>query len=229
MIGRRISFFDHIDSTNLYIKKHHQEFQDGDIVLAQMQTSGRGRRNHTWASPRGNLYVSFYMEDKPFSTAFDVIMLFSNSLIELLQRYNIVATIKYPNDIVVGTRKISGILIEHIQDAYVVGVGLNVIDVFLGNHAIIATSIEHETSKKHDYRDILQSLIDVLNDAYKRPETWYEKYVKHSFVIDKHIHYDSQKCLIKGIDSNGRLVLECDNSHYNVALNELSLKELYDE
>ena len=81
------------------------------VVLADAQHSGRGRQGRTWASPRGNLYVSVLL--RPPARAAGLIPLAAGvAACEALASFGVAARLKWPNDVLVGERKIAGILAE---------------------------------------------------------------------------------------------------------------------
>ncbi|MCM8772004.1 MAG: biotin--[acetyl-CoA-carboxylase] ligase [Candidatus Omnitrophica bacterium] len=95
------------------------------IILAEEQTEGRGRYGRKWISPRGGLYFSFVIE-KGFETDY-LSEITALSLIDTFKNFGIKdCKIKFPNDIIINEKKIAGILIEKIDNFYIVGVGVNV-------------------------------------------------------------------------------------------------------
>ncbi|MEE4662216.1 MAG: hypothetical protein V2J89_17230, partial [Halieaceae bacterium] len=121
------------------------------------------------------------------------------------------------------------ILIEHTKQAYIVGIGLNAIKLPSSNYPFIATSLEEECGMMVDYRDVLQSLITVLNTQLNHRETWYDDYISHSFVIGKTMTYDAEKYTILAINRDGQLVLNNQNNTISLTMNEVSLEDLYYE
>lgn len=101
------------------------EAQEGDWVVAERQTSGRGRLGRRWESPSGNLcattVVSLRPGDPPATTLAFVagFALWGSSHVSC-------AELKWPNDLMVGGRKLAGILLERRSDFVVIGFGLNV-------------------------------------------------------------------------------------------------------
>jgi BirA family biotin operon repressor/biotin-[acetyl-CoA-carboxylase] ligase len=104
----------------------------GTAVHADEQATGRGRFGRTWFSPPGNLYLSVLLRlDLPpgrgpelsFVTAIAV----ADAIDALLPKGS-KATLKWPNDVLVNEGKIAGILIESVDDAQIIGVGLNVLE-----------------------------------------------------------------------------------------------------
>lgn len=141
-----IMWFDTLDSTNDEVRRRIDSLDNLSVVSAFLQTSGRGQRGNSWLSAPGeNLTFSALLkfsadstEDAvphfPFLKAVDQFVISeiaSLSVVELLERHGIHATIKWPNDIYVGEKKICGILVENILrgsgvSSSIVGIGLNV-------------------------------------------------------------------------------------------------------
>jgi BirA family biotin operon repressor/biotin-[acetyl-CoA-carboxylase] ligase len=104
----------------------------GTVVHADEQTSGRGRMAHTWFSPPGNLYVSIVLRtSQPASRTSELSFLTALAVadtVEALLPRQARAMLKWPNDVLVSGAKIAGILLEQVDDATIVGVGLNVLE-----------------------------------------------------------------------------------------------------
>ncbi|MGC8977202.1 MAG: biotin--[acetyl-CoA-carboxylase] ligase [Candidatus Ratteibacteria bacterium] len=116
--------FDKVSSTMDIAKKFISEYEKF-IVIAKEQTHGRGRYGRKWLSPEGGLYLSFTLKKNEITDFLSEII--SLSLIETFKKLGIKnCKIKFPNDIIINNKKISGILIEKSGDFYIVGVGINV-------------------------------------------------------------------------------------------------------
>lgn len=103
----------------------------GTVIHADEQTAGRGRLSRAWFSPPGNLYVSVLLRlDAPLGRLAELSFLtavaVANTVDTLLPKQTR-ATLKWPNDVLVDGGKIAGILLEQVEDATIVGVGLNVL------------------------------------------------------------------------------------------------------
>ena len=226
MIGNKVCFFQTIPSTNTHIKDHISQFRHGDIVCAKIQTAGRGRRDRFWLSVEGNLHLSMCLRDESISHPFEVVMRSSVALIYVLRRLRVGAIIKYPNDILVGHKKIAGMLIEKLEDAYVVGIGLNVaMDTV--EYDFRPTSIYMETGKQYDYRDVLSIFIDIYNELEEfSMEKLYKEYIRYSLVIGHEVVIEGEYKTVEDITETGELVL---SDGTRVTANEVTLKELYHE
>jgi BirA family biotin operon repressor/biotin-[acetyl-CoA-carboxylase] ligase len=130
--GIRIDYRDEATSTNDAIAA--EGYRSGDLVVAEVQTAGRGQRGNRWSSPGGeNLTFSqlFLPADLPAESQFYLSRALSLTLADTLEDFGVTAEIKWPNDICVGGRKIAGLLIENdLMGASIrrsiLGVGLNV-------------------------------------------------------------------------------------------------------
>ena len=141
---------------------------EGLVIWALEQKAGRGRQGRQWESPAGNLYASLLlrpptarMEWGRYSfvaaLAIDdcVRGFFPHSLVEL----------KWPNDVLVGGKKISGILLESGEDFLVVGMGLNVLHS-PENPLYPATSLSAEQAAPPPLEDILTNFLKAFSAWY---------------------------------------------------------------
>lgn len=125
---------DEVDSTNSYVSRHAADLDDMTMVIADSQTAGRGQRGNSWESEPGrNLTFSLFFRPAGIEAReqFAISEATALAVVDFLTECGINAMVKWPNDIYVGDRKISGILIEHalmgrgIEHSRI-GVGLNV-------------------------------------------------------------------------------------------------------
>lgn len=127
----RICPLDVTPSTNDEAKKAAEAGEaEGLVICARTQTAGRGRHGRGWESPEGNLYCSMLL--RPGGNARDlgaygfVAALAVHDVVkELLPRAAI--TLKWPNDVLAGSKKISGVLLEAGEGYLICGIGLNIL------------------------------------------------------------------------------------------------------
>lgn len=127
-------FLEETDSTNRWASEHCRELENMTYVEAAAQTAGRGQRGNSWESEPGkNLTFSVMFRPDSFAARrqFVISEAVALAIVETLAHFRIDASVKWPNDIYVGDRKICGILIEHsvlgMEIAHtVIGAGLNV-------------------------------------------------------------------------------------------------------
>ncbi|MCF6692684.1 bifunctional biotin--[acetyl-CoA-carboxylase] ligase/biotin operon repressor BirA [Raoultella terrigena] len=111
----RVTVLSVIDSTNQYLLDRLNELQSGDACVAEYQQAGRGRRGRKWFSPFGaNLYLSIYwrLEQGP-AAAVGLSLVIGIVIAEVLQSLGAdKVRVKWPNDLYLQDRKLSGILVE---------------------------------------------------------------------------------------------------------------------
>jgi BirA family biotin operon repressor/biotin-[acetyl-CoA-carboxylase] ligase len=123
---------DQIGSTNDEAKRMAaQGAPHGTVIHADEQTAGRGRMAHTWFSPPGNLYLSILLRTgQPLHRTPELSFLAALAVadtVEALLPRQTRAMLKWPNDVLVNGGKIAGILLEHVEQATIMGIGLNVL------------------------------------------------------------------------------------------------------
>jgi BirA family transcriptional regulator, biotin operon repressor / biotin---[acetyl-CoA-carboxylase] ligase len=203
---------------------------DFALVVADEQTKGRGRFSRRWVTnPGSSLALSLILHPDP--SEIQKLSLFAPlcglALWDVLHsRLGLDAEIKWPNDVLLSTKKTAGILVEALWSGKIVaglvlGIGINISRGSLppsGNQLFPATCIEDEIGHPIDRLGILADLLNSLASWRKHLGTIYffEEWQKHLAFKGRAIRIeDSQKTSIigtvKGIDTNGNLVLILEN------------------
>jgi BirA family biotin operon repressor/biotin-[acetyl-CoA-carboxylase] ligase len=106
--------------------------QHGTVVIAEQQTSGRGRDGRAWASPRGRgLYLSCVLRPPlPLADVPPMTLAIGVGVCDAVRAAGVIGALKWPNDILVGSRKLAGVLVEAQSqgsrlEAVIVGIGIN--------------------------------------------------------------------------------------------------------
>ena len=240
MIGHEIIHLERVDSTSNYIATLHKEgkVRHGMVILADEQTNGRGQRDAKWQSEaKQNLLFSFYIEypNLPIDKQEAITHFVSLAIYQAIQAYSIQATIKWPNDILIGTKKIAGILIENqlrgskIQSS-IIGIGFNVLQTEFDDCR--ATSLAKEIPNKEiSIQSFLEILLTQLNNSFNllNKGEYIElkkNYLKAFWLLNTPSEFEDQEGLFQGIirgtDEYGRLMLEKENNIHIYNLKEVS-------
>lgn len=160
--------FETIDSTNTYAKNNIDILNHLDVLIAKYQSAGRGKEDHTWlASYDKNILMTIILKEPlNLATLHQLSQVAAISIVNTLAKYNIEAKIKFPNDIMVGDKKISGILIESIFQTdlkgVVVGIGLNVYE----EHLLETATSMNQLGFEQDKEEVLDTLLEEFYNTY---------------------------------------------------------------
>lgn len=178
LFGKRIYHFFKTDSTNrVALELGHGGEPEGAVVLAEEQTAGRGRAGRMWSSERAaGIYVTLLLRPKlaPVQAPLLTMMagLSAHAAVEAVT--GLAVDLKWPNDLIIGGKKVGGILTEmHAEPGQVrfviVGIGLNVNqEKFPAELASIATSLRVEVGKTQPRIELLVRLLREFESDYNR-------------------------------------------------------------
>lgn len=225
-MGFNIIWKDTVNSTNDLVKEMVRSGQaDGDFVLAAHdQIAGKGQYDRVWETSKGeNLTFTVYIKEPGLllSDQFYLSKAIAIGLIEFLHQHGIVSQIKWPNDILVDGKKISGILIENMLrgeqlEAALVGIGLNVNQTAF-NSGFSAISMKAENGVQYDLNRTLLELMIILEGWIKRVKQHHfgridEEYHRHLAGLNEKreatVDGVKQRATLLKVLSNGNMVAE---------------------
>ncbi len=220
-----IVYFKEIDSTNTYAKKSKITPVTGVVVIvAKSQSAGRGQRSNTfYSSAVGGLWVSFVIRLDSIENHFVVNRALSLSIASVLKSHMPLAqvSIKWPNDIYCGSKKICGILLESVSidpPVIVAGFGCNVNNggsSFPKDLQTIVTSMVDETSVEFDVptllSEILQDFIRIRDDDQVQVHSRYKSLL---YGMSREIEINDLQGVFDGVEADGRLrLMQGENVH----------------
>ena len=172
--GYRVHFFEEVSSTNDVARKIAESSDKEQIlILARRQYNGRGRRGNRWISLHGGLWFSIILQSRdPPSDAVKLMFIMATAVVETVRQLGIKATLKWPNDVLVGGKKICGIMSEGkvsqgIIERVTIGVGLNANNdpgSFPPHLLGSVTSLKHECGRSVDLWLFLENLLSNFED-----------------------------------------------------------------
>ncbi len=177
-IGRELVYKDSLDSTNaLAFRLALDGCKEGTCVVSESQRAGRGRLQRQWYSPHGkNLYVSIVLRPQVTPTrVYPLSFISSLAAFDTIETAGVEPRLKWPNDVLIGSRKVCGTLIELSTEPdkvrfVVVGIGLNInMDRVDMDPAIAdkATSLLMETKNLFERTAICGILLNSLEKYYE--------------------------------------------------------------
>ena len=186
----------------------------GVVVVADEQTNGRGRFGRIWLSPIGGLYATYFVDRHPV-----ISLRVGVAVTKALARHGVEADLKWPNDVLIGVRKLAGVLIETHADVAFVGIGLNMAEAPLET-AICLQEIGCSVRRGELMVAIGEELgiartEDEIVDAYKERLSTLGRTVRVSM---------EDGTLIEGtavdVDADGRLIVSTKEGRRTIASGE---------
>lgn len=194
-----------------------QGAEDWSVVVADHQTAGRGRLDRTWFAPPGEALL-FSVIVKPTGEPPLVNLAAAVALAEVLAEEGFDVGVKWPNDVLIGGRKVAGILSEVRPtadgDAVIVGVGLNVnVASFPPELESTATSLMIEQGAPADRDRLLEAFLTAFRRwAGAPPERMLAEYVRWCATLGRDVTVTGttgeKRARAVGIDPSGGLVLD---------------------
>ncbi len=225
--GITLEIFENIPSTSDYLK-NKTPLETISVCLAEYQSRGRGRLGRAWDSPFGrNIYCSFsYLFNKDVSDMAGLSLIMGILTVKALESLSpkLKIFLKWPNDIYINNQKMGGILINLMAEAHgsctaimSAGLNINMKDEELGSIDQPWTSLEHALNEKLDRNcvivRVIQSILNGMDIFQKKGiEPFLSEWKHYDLLENKKISIKTGVGIIsgiaKGIDSQGRLLLE---------------------
>jgi len=244
VLGRAHEVHAAVGSTNDEAwEAHGRGAPHGTVVIAAVQTRGRGRAGRRWETPRGGIAISLLLSEGCAARPLHVIPLAAGlALAESFEALGLTPSLKWPNDVLIGGRKVSGILAEQrgagARSTVVLGVGVNVaqrvedlVAAAHDPHAVPATSlaVEGVTASREEvaagfltafepwWEALAERGADPVLDAWRgRARFWGETVRVRGAGGVMH-------GVARGLDAHGRLVLDVDGAPVAVIAGDLEL------
>ena len=226
VVGRRILFFQELGSTmDEAARRAEAGTEEGTVVLAETQRAGRGRFGRNWVSSKGNLYLSVVF--RPNLQVLPQLNILSGVAVvrAIRKSAGLTSRIKWPNDVLLGGKKVAGILAESVVSGgevnyAIVGIGINVgldtssVDELAGR----ATSLDAATGGPVTREEVLRQLLLELDRLYLqtgRGNPPLEEWRGLLETLGQRVRVDwreeSWVGLVEDVDSTGSLLLRLDD------------------
>lgn len=245
--GQEIYYYDVTDSTNIRAKELAEEgHPSGTLVVADRQESGRGRRGRSWDSPSGTgIFMTLLLKPEMNPNHASMLTLVAAMAVSraISKCADTEALIKWPNDIVIGGKKICGILTEmsaqfDFINHIVIGIGINVHNEhFPEEIAETASSILLQTGKRIRRAELIEQILEQFEHYYaifmetedlsglvKEYNSILVNMNKSVRVLDPKEPFEGKAM---GITKKGELIVDTWESRKMVSSGEVSVRGLY--
>lgn len=238
---------DKIDSTNNYLKILAKDSKKEKIlVVANMQTAGRGRLGRNFLSNNASgIYMSMLIRPTfNLEYAKKLTCLVASAVsIAIEKMTNLDAKIKWVNDIYINNKKVCGILTEAATqfeggnlEYIIIGIGVNMYHQHFDDDLVKkVTTIEDESGQIYSRNDLIITIINQVNQYLENitNDIYMEDYIKRSLVINKKVELQkndtTQEVLVKGITKDGELEILVNNTIQKVTSGEITRMVLLNE
>lgn len=227
IIGSKIERIDELGSSNNYAATQllTKRLPEGIVFVANSQVDGRGQVSNRWESePNKNLTFSIllYPEFLEIMKQFEISKAISLGVVDFLKELTDHVSIKWPNDIYIGTKKAAGILIENSIridkiSSCIVGIGLNINQQIFVSDAPNPISLTQVTGLTYNLEESLSQLcrkIDARYHQLRHGDFWQidDDYTEMLYQLGKWSPYSDEngdfEGQILGVDQIGRLMIE---------------------
>ncbi len=216
-----IHYFDEVDSTmDIARELARKQCPHFTVVIAGRQKKGRGRLKRSWLSPEGGLYFTIVVRPE-IPPVLSPRVNFAASMIlaqTLRHMFNINAMVKWPNDVLVDGKKISGILSEmeaEIDRVSFISIGLGInVNNDPTPYEPMATSLKKILGKDVSRIEVLKAFLDHFEDAVNGPDfdNVVAEWKKYTETLNRHVRvvttHEVSEGLAVDVDDNGALILK---------------------
>lgn len=244
VVGKKVLCFEELDSTNVMACELAEKGEpEGTVVIADRQNAGKGRLGRRWESPAGvNLYASILLrpEIPPWNAPQLTFVSAAATAETIVHMYDLPARVKWPNDVLIGGRKVSGLLNEMSGESerlnYVVlGIGVNVnmeSGQFPDELRNPATSLTIEKGTSVSRFDLTCSLLQRIDSLYSLYLTQGFDPVRQRWeaccdLVGQVVEVDQQgrveRGCVNGVDADGALLLETSAGELRVMAGDVRL------
>ncbi|WP_079509531.1 biotin--[acetyl-CoA-carboxylase] ligase [Mesobacillus jeotgali] len=177
-LGRNLHYHESVESTQkIAYKLAYENAEEGTIVIAEEQTAGRGRMDRKWHSPKyTGIWMSILLRPKiPIPKAPQLTLITAVGVVQAIEEVTgLLPEIKWPNDIMINGKKITGILTELQAESdrinsVIIGIGINVNSAeedFPEEIKQVASSLAIETGREIDREQLIRTILEKLEKLY---------------------------------------------------------------
>ena len=226
IVGRWLFMFDSVPSTQELAR---QRREDGAVFVAEAQTAGRGTHGRSWHSaPVAGLWLSVCLEGPPQGLSAAAALAVREAIWP-----DAPAQLDWPNDIVIGGRKVAGVLVEHREGWNAVGIGLNVHqreEDFPPELRGVAGSLAMLTGREWDRAQLLTDILRALDlmvlelrNGHFGP--LHARWSRTLGIIGRRVRQGDVAGPVRAIEESGALIVEMGGERHRIMRGPLTYEE----
>ncbi len=227
------------ESTNTYAKdliKLGNTLPDYTVIIANCQTSGRGRLSREWHSQEGSSLTMSVVLETPLVPAMTLLcgIALSRALNRLTESDGF--SLKWPNDVLAENKKVAGILVERFLDFTIIGIGVNVNNnIFPEGIKNKATSLRLLSGKEFDIQALAELTVEALEQVFTEYGYGFSDRAKSEYAalcvnLGKEVRFGEnfcQKGIVTDIAADGSLIVKTENGDGCIAAGEVFVSGIY--
>ena len=241
-IGRNFIYTEEVNSTNKYLLNSEAKLYNGTTIFSEFQEDGKGRLNRPWLSNKGeNLTFSILLKKNltkynPNHISLAASLAVSTAIENL---YQLKTDLKWPNDVLIKNKKVSGILLESSSNGdklekIVIGFGVNSNQTkFVGDYKIQPTSVKFELKREIKRERLLSEILNVFeelleevkNNPKKLLNDWREKcrMIGEPVVLEN--AEEKKYGIFYDLDANGFMILKSGDKIEKITNGDIAVKK----
>ena len=241
-VGTNFIYYDEVNSTNELLLSDEKITKHGTVLLSENQFIGRGRLGRKWISEKNlSLTFSILLTENIKAKNLNFINLGASLAVakSLENLYQLDVNLKWPNDVLISNRKVSGILLETVSkgekiDRVVVGIGINVNQhAFEGQFLLPPTSVRRESGKRIKRERLLSEFLNefelILEQIMKNPKSLLNSWQSRCDWIGERVKIENGEeelfGVFENIDSDGFLLLRKKDGTKKIISGDVSLRK----
>ena len=205
------------------------------LIVAPYQSKGRGRLSREFESAIGGAYFTLIINGKgiPVALSMRVVLIVGLAVNDMLADYGINGLLKWPNDVFVEGKKITGILMELITEGaetskIIIGIGINIINKLSDNLSKIATNMKDYTAKPLNIAEIIGNVSKRIYNYIEQLKNghWEDiksKYLMKSYNINKNVLCNGVTGIAKGITEEGFLIIDVNGEDNRIITGDVNI------
>lgn len=209
----KIYSFDTLPSTNTYCIENFDSYENQDIIMAETQTAGKGRKGRKWSSETGGLYFTIILKPSEIKVeqASSLTQIMAVAVCKTVRNLGAKAYLKWPNDVLYKGKKFCGILSEaiakdNILKGIIIGVGINIEQKNIVSDKPFTTLAD--MGLKISKSVLLEEIFSNFQSVQK--QNFIEEFKKLCPAINTEIIVDGKKGIFEDIDNAGRMILKTE-------------------
>lgn len=224
----KIAVYESIDSTNragvILARKGISDF----IIIALTQQKGKGRLGRQWLSGKGGAYFSLGVSTEKIEKPQLLTFVCAKAIMDMLTSMNIEPSFKWPNDVFIKGKKISGVLIELVNNIAVCGIGINVNNEIADENinAVSMKDIARDKVRIEDVISICAANIFNILDNMKTIEGFLQNSTMNGRLVSIQSLSGTVKGTVSGLSPDGAILIKTPNGIREFYEGDLSMEDL---